>query len=589
MNSFIDYLNSTNNSGGNTAGSLAEFQVKSQYFAAVRVDRKIGSYITKEIKNGNHKAYILTGFAGDGKTSILAQVLYELGYLETGSGLKVEDQFPDFQYVKDMSEITTERQASVLEKSLSAPKNGKTSLLISNTGPLLRAFAAFVKSKYEAAGKPFTSESEMSLQSKLLTQLDSNKDEITEIEGYKFVLLNIARVDNVSFAVKILKNILALNLWEPCGSCFCARRCPIKNNHNTLSAQFDRVALFIDNYYRFLFENDKRMTIRQMVSQLSFAITGNLTCEYIKTHTLREPFFNYNFANLFFGYRGLKFLSSSDQIESIRQIKNFGLDSIALDVDYELFVARDLSCFSPEISNMLTSILDRCRKNFQASEDSDDDKSRIEALRLRRAIRRFYLMYSLCDSGKDLRGVMDQVFGKRFSEYKDLISEAQNKSALKNMRDLIFEALYARNTGFLPGRNTELQLTLRRDDDVFQNVMIILGKVERSELNVVQKKRSCQFEDTESKQELILRLKNTEFGLTFPMINYFSSLIDGAIASDNNPALSHGIAKLDALLLEKFRSKNPESTEECELSVLINTVSGQEIRRFEFDGNRLDP
>ena len=84
MNSFIDYLNSTNNSGGNTAGSLAEFQVKSQYFAAVRVDRKIGSYITKEIKNGNHKAYILTGFAGDGKTSILAQVLYELGYLETG-------------------------------------------------------------------------------------------------------------------------------------------------------------------------------------------------------------------------------------------------------------------------------------------------------------------------------------------------------------------------------------------------------------------------------------------------------------------------------------------------------------------------
>ena len=73
------------------------------------------------------------------------------------------------------------------------------------------------------------------------------------------------------------------------------------------------------------------------------------------------------------------------------------------------------------------------------------------------------------------------------------------------------------------------------------------------------------------------------------MINYFSSLIDGAIASDNNPALSHGIAKLDALLLEKFRSKNPESPEDCELSVLINTERGQETRRFEFDGNRLDP
>lgn len=587
MNSFIDYLNSTNNYGGNTTGSLAEFQVKSQYFSAIRIDRKIGSYIAEQINSGNHMAYILTGFAGDGKTSILAQVLNELGYLEEGAGLKIEDEFHNFQYVKDMSEITVDRQAEVLEKSLSAPESGRTSLLISNTGPLLRVFAELVKSKYEADGRIFSAREEMELQSKLLTQLDSNRDEITNINGYRFVLLNIARLDNVSFAVKILKNILAPKLWEPCDSCPCAKKCPIRNNRDTVTEHFDRVAMFIENYYRFLFENDKRMTIRQMVSQLSFALTGNLTCKYIETHNLRDAFFNYNFANLFFGFRGLKLLSSADQIESIRQINNFGFDRIALDVDYKLFVTQDLNCFSPEIRNMLTSVLNRCRRSFQADDDSNDEKARIEGLKLRRAIRRFFLMYSLFEPEKEINDVMDQIFGKRFSEYKALISEPQNKSALTNMRNLIFDALYMRNTGFLPSKNAELPLTLRREDDVFQNVMIVLGKVERSKLNVVQKKLSCRFEDTESKQELILRFDDAEFGLTLPMVNYFSSLIDGAIASDNNPALSHGIAKLDALLLEKFRDKNPESTEGCELSVLINTVAGQEIQRFEFDGNRL--
>ena len=46
MNEFINYLNSTNNVGGNSTGSLAESQVKSTYYDSVKVDRKLGTYIT---------------------------------------------------------------------------------------------------------------------------------------------------------------------------------------------------------------------------------------------------------------------------------------------------------------------------------------------------------------------------------------------------------------------------------------------------------------------------------------------------------------------------------------------------------------
>ena len=222
MNDFINYLNSTNNVGGNSTGSLAESQVKSSYYDYVKVDRRLGSYITDCVSSGNHQAFILTGHAGDGKTSILVQVLKALGYLQNGAGLRVEEEFTDFLYIKDMSEIAAEKQVDALRKALLAPSGQKTSLLISNTGPLLKTFEALMKEQQMAKGEEFADEDRMKLQSTLLTQLDSNKDEAIVVGGYSFILVNIARVDNVPFAARILKNILADGLWQPCESCSCA-------------------------------------------------------------------------------------------------------------------------------------------------------------------------------------------------------------------------------------------------------------------------------------------------------------------------------------------------------------------------------
>ena len=110
MNEFVSYLNSTNNVGGNSTGSLAESQVKSKFYDSVKVDRKLGSYITGCVRSGDHKAFILTGHAGDGKTSILVQVLKALGYLQNGAGLQAEEEHSDFLYIKDMSEISASKQ-----------------------------------------------------------------------------------------------------------------------------------------------------------------------------------------------------------------------------------------------------------------------------------------------------------------------------------------------------------------------------------------------------------------------------------------------------------------------------------------------
>jgi hypothetical protein len=199
--------------------------------------------------------------------------------------------------------------------------------------------------------------------------------------------------------------------------------------------QFDRVAAFIENYYRYLYENDKRMTIRQMVGQISYALTGNLTCSDISS-SLKEPYFNYNFANLFFGYVGLKSAKDTAQIKGIRQIQNLELDKISLDVDYKLFVSQDYSCFAPSIEKELQALSSKHQRHYRISSADQvvDEKKSEKELQHRQAIRRFYLIFSLAESKAEIDHVLNQVFGTLYTDYCQLISSKQSKHKLNEMR-----------------------------------------------------------------------------------------------------------------------------------------------------------
>ncbi len=591
MNSFVNYLNSTNNIGGNSTGSLAESQVKSPFYDYVKVDRRIGQSISSEINNGKYRSYILTGHAGDGKTSILVQVLKSLNLLASGEGLEVSKEYEHFYYVKDMSEIPEQRQVELLRKTLSAPRRSKTGLLISNTGPLLKAFITLAQEDKEKEGTTFDSEDRIELQSKILSQLDKNEDIELTVSDYSFVLVNIARVDNVSFATKILKKILTPTLWDACSSCPMFDKCPIISNKNLVDQQYDRVSTFIDNYYRYLYENDKRMTIRQMVGQISYGITGNLSCERISNSMLKEPLFTYNFANLFFGYTGLSQERDSLQIKGIQHIQNLGLDSLALDVDYKLFVNHDYSFFSNDVRNIVETITSKSRKHFQTADDSEEmfSNQQNRTARIRKSVRRFYLMYGISGEGTSVDDLFNQIYGSNFIDYKKMITSTQPTSMTRKIQNVVFNALYIKNTGFLPTSSTEnvLPLTLRREDDVYQSVLLVLGEVSKSDIRIVSKRVSNQLEDADEKYDIFIQLKDEMFRLSLPMLNYFNELIAGAVTSNNNPALTHGIASLDTLLLEQFGEKLAEAGEDCEISVIVNTTHGQKLKRFDFNDNRL--
>ena len=153
MNGFVDYLNSMNNANSDTAEALAESQVLSAYYEKIQIQRKLGSYIANRIRNHENLTVVLTGHAGDGKTSILVQVLRELELLPPDTPLEDEKYYSkdgiSVYAVKDMSELPEAKQIEFCRKALHAPKNGHSAIVISNTGPLLKCLEALYREQHE--------------------------------------------------------------------------------------------------------------------------------------------------------------------------------------------------------------------------------------------------------------------------------------------------------------------------------------------------------------------------------------------------------------------------------------------------------
>jgi hypothetical protein len=589
-NAFVDYLNYMNNAGSDTAGALAEYQATDPFYEKIRIDRKLGTDIAEAIRQNQHQAYILTGHAGDGKTSILLQVLRDLQLLPNGEPLKETDSFTEqnksLYYVKDMSEIPEKIQVSLLKKALDAPENGQSSILVSNTGPLLNCFAELYANEKGCTASTMAEEDRISVQSILLSQLDENVDKPISIGSYSFKLINIARIDNVPFVKKILCKILNDELWQPCKTCSKAGVCPIYNNICQIRQANGRVEDFIESFYRFLYENDKRLTIRQILSHISFAITGNLTCD-INFAQYKQPLFDFNIANLFFGYNGYEKCEKAQQIKGISMLQKQRLDEIALNADYNLFVNEDISGFSQTHQEIMRKEM---KKNdmlyFSVTEDNISTRASRHITQYRKAVRRFYLLFSCCENEKEESTLLDQLYGATFSAYTKLTnSPVQGKRAFNAIQNLVFSALYMQNTGCLPLGNAVLPLTLRRQDDVFQNVMLVMGTVKKDDLEIKQQKPNNSFGESSNKQQLIMLIRNnqTEFILTLPLLTYFADIVDGKIISNCNPALTHGAMKLNTLLAEEFSYSKAE-----EIHVLVNTTQSQQRFKITLDTGYID-
>lgn len=570
LNHAVDYLNSLHNASAANENALAENQLANPFYNMLQVKRSLASHISEMVSKRN-STILLTGHAGDGKTALLFQVLDELSTEPLPSRihecgiLSLNGTDRKLLYVKDMSELPHDCQEALLLKALKAPSEGHSSILVSNTGPLLNTFSRIRKQIDPDL-------SETVLQMRLLDALDKNNGSNIEIGSFSPIVFNMARMDSVPLSLALLDKLLSDELWKPCHLCEKANMCPIYGNRNDLVRNRDKVWQFIEAYLRWLNETDNRLTIRQVLAQLAYGITSGLSCrdiQYADVHVVR---FKHSFANAFWGYRGIETAPEAEQLHGVRAIRALELDSKSLDADYAMFVQGDFSMFDEPIRQYLIANSDPLKIGRQ------------DSAALRSAFRRFYCLFATRNEHQTdtlFQALFSPVFPIYMRSRKGLLSRSE-ESRLKTM---VFRALYRLFVGFLPSSEEKtLYLAIRRPGDGFASAQLLYGEVAWTEFDIKAVPTQAFTED-ERWNELQLQFKGKElspYPISLPLLDYFHRLSEGAVATRLNPSLSHGLDRLRSSLVSHFKYQD----QQC-IRVLIRTAKSTRIAEMVVDGEHL--
>lgn len=280
--------------------------------------------------------------------------------------------------------------------------------------------------------------------------------------------------------------------------------------------------------------------------------------------------------------RGLEKIENAMQIQGIAFADELKLDSIALKDDYKIFVTGDFSDIPDDIRGLIQFQYDLfSRKHLYTEEHSNTDNE--NAIKYRKALRRFYIMLSL-GGENGYRDVFDELFGNGFNNYIKLLNGGSSVKAKNELKRVIIEALYMEATGTSSKNTDSIPLTIRRNDNVYQKVMITSGKLKKDDLQIEISSAASVFEDNKSKNNIILSIcGKKKYKLSLPLITYFEQIAEGSISTAANPALTHGISKLKALLLECGK----DSSSGTSFKVLLNRTDNPQYIDMEFEDNKL--
>ncbi len=530
VNPFVDYLNSLHNDDASNQNAIAEMQISSPYFDTTQVKRPLVDFIARRLSNGDF--VILTGHAGDGKTTLLAQVLAAMGNKQ--SALQLTDDVvcstQTVHYIKDFSELTEEKQT---EQLLQCFHRQGAAILIANTGPLLKTFKRIGAADYEAT---------------LLDVMDKPAGgEIAFEKLGRVFLLNIARIDNTDFIHPYLKNLIAFQNWEACSACPNASRCPIFFNRQLLSDCFERAAGFIQRVYLWLEAYDHHATIRQITAHLTYAITGGLCCKDLNSRHGERFRLRYLFSNLFFGSDGCRELSSAIQIKAIQFVTAEKFDLRPTSRDYALFNQKDYATLFPASLAALFDVVFR--------------QHRYDTNMEQQIVKRAYLLFGLPTWESD-KPQTEETFSEWFEYFFTL--QRTGERPKRQLKEHICKAI---NTLFLgetaDDHADQMILTLRRNNEQTSNVQLLAGRISTSDVYL-----KCEAYETISegkRYRLVLCIGEKHHPITLPLLNYFSEINRGIIMTDIDPLLSNGIDSLKAHLL----SSHTITSEDNEVSLVF--------------------
>lgn len=316
-NSFIDYLDSLQRTNGSNKNALAEAQANNPHFHKIHVAHPLAQKVLDELMSPNGGHVILTGHAGDGKSTIALEVFkYLLGISPEkplSTPMKIREDVQGFSIIKDLSERKKSEDGLLIEEII---KKKNRFLLVSNTGTLLELFKSqadrFALNPVEMEGDVLSAISN-----------EQGRGNIHWGEN-RFLVFNLAKIDNLKIARSVLEKMIDPMQWEDCRSCPSQIACPVRMNVDLIRIHQDRVLERIFLVYRRMYEYGTRLTMRQLTEHLAYFITSGLNSYKLSQlipQVGRLMPGTFLFCNRFFGDNGRIINEEAQQMQAIIEIR----------------------------------------------------------------------------------------------------------------------------------------------------------------------------------------------------------------------------------------------------------------------------
>ena len=317
-NPFVGYLNSLQQAGGSNENALAEAQVCNSSFPYLHVNHPLAQTIFNELHSESIRHVILTGHAGDGKSTLAIDILKMISGVSIAEplskpiSLREDIDGSDVTVIKDLSEQNKNNSVQFVKELLDGKRRF---LLVSNTGTLLDLFKE---------NNDILELDRSHLESSLL---DAISDETgvadLNLNGTIFKVFNLARMDNLQIARQIFEKMLVKDRWKICENKACRKNCPIYINVDLIQQNKHLVIDRIFLAYRRMYEYGTRLTLRQLTEHLAYMITSGLEGSDIKNiqeQQYRLLKIEYLFFNRFFGDNGFKPDAKAARMKSVKEI-----------------------------------------------------------------------------------------------------------------------------------------------------------------------------------------------------------------------------------------------------------------------------
>lgn len=561
-NAFVSYLNTLHSRDAGNENALAEAQACNPEFARIHVRHSLVETIVQRLTSHAGESIILTGHAGDGKSTVALSVYKQLKGLDQDAVLseplrrKEVISLPDgtsLTIIKDLSEWTHEERDSLLSEALA----GSTRvLLVTNTGVLLETFCDYAE-RHQMGSR-------IEWEPRLLDAMDA------EANGFKFGPIafwcfNLALHDNLFLARCIFERMLSDENWRPCHSSPCHTHCPIIRNVHLLQRDsclaIDRLFLA----YRRMYEYGTRLTIRQLTAHLAYLLTAGL--EYADIRALMEradrPLMaEFLFCNRFFGDDGRTVDAAAVRMRVVREVRQQGFgERPCPNIERHLWLlthAEDYVLGVPEVERDFGELRRVGSRSPIQGQAVTPDQARLQVRRM------LYFLHRFADSVSGdsfLRQFLNSLAILRWQRWQDPNARLSMDEA-SNLAQRVFHVLQEQFAGVrLPELGglpqSHLYITLSRNrHDIRQSAQVVLALIDFA--NEFRLGLSAN-EDSGIRRDLFLigqggRLNGVRLPLKLPFLDYVLARHQGEVSETLQASFADRLERLKAELVQTCRS-----------------------------------